>query len=85
MVGLFYFLYDAKRDVTLSEVNDDFDPYNDPIHDSSNYWLNTFYYNPKDKRLLPPKRVAAMGWTINFGNPNAILLIAVFIVTLFLV
>jgi uncharacterized membrane protein len=63
-------------------VKEDFDPYNDPTQDSSNYWMNTFYYNPKDKRLFPPKRVPAAGWTINFGNPIAILLIAVVILFL---
>lgn len=33
------------------------------------YWkLGVFYYNPEDERLLPPKRIAWMGWTVNFAN-----------------
>ena len=39
-------------------------------HDDPNNWVwGVFYYNPADKRLLPPKRIAAMGWTVNFANP----------------
>jgi uncharacterized membrane protein len=41
--------------------------------ENSKYWkLGIIYYNPEDKRLMPPKRVAAMGWTINFANPKSI-------------
>jgi uncharacterized membrane protein len=41
--------------------------------ENSKYWKFGFiYYNPEDKRLMPPKRVAAMGWTINFANPKSI-------------
>ncbi|WDF62851.1 hypothetical protein [Flavobacterium sp. KACC 22763] len=25
------------------------------------YFFNSFYYNPKDKRLLPPKKIQWMG------------------------
>lgn len=41
--------------------------------DSKNWKLGIFYFNPDDKRLLPPKRWKGMGWTINFGNPYSIL------------
>lgn len=36
-----------------------------------NWKFGIFYYNPKDSRLHVPKRVPAMGWTINFGNRKA--------------
>jgi len=42
-------------------------------NDSSNWFLGMFYYNPADKRLLPPKRIKWLGWTINFANPFSIL------------
>lgn len=42
--------------------------------DPSNWKLGVFYFNPEDKRLLPPKRVKAMGWTVNFANPLSIAL-----------
>jgi len=37
-------------------------------------WIwGIFYYNPKDKRILPPKKNPNMGWTVNFANPKSIL------------
>jgi uncharacterized membrane protein len=66
-------------------MQENFDPYNEPTQDPSNYWMHTFYYNPKDKRLLPPKRIAALGWTINFGNPYSILVLVVLIMILSLI
>ena len=41
-------------------------------------WI--FYYNPDDKRLLPPKRIPWMGWTVNFANPYSIALSMVLII-----
>ena len=32
-------------------------------------WKWGFYYNPGDPRILVPKRMAGMGWTINIGRP----------------
>mgnify|MGYP006348126293 CR=1 FL=1 len=45
------------------------------------YWkgANSIYYNPEDKRLLPPKKHPNMGWTINFGNPYSVLLLISFL------
>ena len=37
--------------------------------DPSNWKWVFFYYNPKDKRIFPPKRFMAFGWTVNFSNP----------------
>lgn len=31
-------------------------------------WLR-FYHAPRDSRLLAPKRVPLLGWTINLGHP----------------
>lgn len=41
--------------------------------DPNNWKWGVFYFNKKDKRLLPPKRFKYMGWTINFANPYSIL------------
>ncbi len=49
-------------------------------NDPSNWKLGVFYFNPKDKRIFPPKRSKSFGWTINFANPisiGAVVLIAV--------
>ena len=34
------------------------------------YWKwGLFYFNKNDKRIFPPKRIKAMGFTTNFANP----------------
>lgn len=65
---------------------------NEPSEETKNQWQNDpdnwiwgiFYYNPKDRRLFPPKKIKEFGWTTNFANPNSvftlIMLIAVLIV-----
>lgn len=37
---------------------------NDPKH----WKWGVFYVNPDDKRVMVPKRVPMMGFTLNFGN-----------------
>ncbi len=45
-------------------------------NDPKNWIWGIFYYNPKDKRLMPPKKQEWMGWTVNFANKKSILLFA---------
>ncbi|CAM4415891.1 DUF5808 domain-containing protein [Flavobacterium terrigena] len=40
--------------------------------DSNNWKFGVFYYNPEDESLLPPKREAWMGFTVNFANWKSI-------------
>ena len=40
--------------------------------DPSNWKWGIIYFNKSDKRIFPPKRFAALGWTINFANPISI-------------
>lgn len=40
-------------------------------NDPSNWILGLFYFNRKDKRIMAPKRISALGWTLNFANPYA--------------
>lgn len=47
--------------------------------DLTNYKWGIFYYNPKDRRILVPKRNKWMGWTLNFGNPYSYFIV-IFIV-----
>ena len=43
-----------------------------PEDEEKSHWiLWVFYFNPKDKRLFPPKRWG-LGWTINFANPYSV-------------
>ena len=48
--------------------------------DPNNRKWGSFYYNKEDHRLLPPKRIAWMGWTVNFANPKSVALFAVILV-----
>lgn len=41
--------------------------------DPGNWVFGVFYFNPNDKRIFPPKRFAAFGWTVNFANPWSVL------------
>jgi uncharacterized membrane protein len=52
--------------------------------DPSNWKLGVLYFNKRDKRIFPPKRFKAMGWTVNFANPFSYLTL-LGIIILFLV
>lgn len=41
--------------------------------DPNNWLWGMFYYNPKDKRIFPPKKIPWMGFTTNFANPKSVL------------
>ena len=44
-------------------------------NDPENYRWGIFYFNPRDPRIILPKRIRAMGWTLNFANPYSWLII----------
>lgn len=46
--------------------------------DPNNWKWGIFYYNKEDKRLMPPKRNPAMGFTINFANKKSVLIFILF-------
>ena len=53
----------------------------DNMHnDPANWVWGVFYFNKKDKRIFPPKRLSMLGWTINFANPYSLLTFAVLII-----
>ncbi len=45
------------------------------IDDPVNYKWGIFYFNPKDRRIVVPKRSRVMGWTLNFANIYTYLLL----------
>ncbi|MCI4442422.1 MAG: hypothetical protein JHC39_02855 [Lentimicrobium sp.] len=55
--------------------------------DPENWIWGIFYYNREDKRLMPPKRIPFMGWTVNFANRNSVFLFVfiMLIIILFIV
>jgi len=53
----------------------------DKWHKDPNNWkLGGLYYNKEDQRLLPPKRIEWMGWTVNFANFKSVLLLVLILV-----
>jgi|GEM_PF-708092 len=56
-------------------------------HDDPKNWkLWIFYYNPRDKRVFPPKRYfPGMGWTVIFANADSVLVMMVMIVLIVLI
>lgn len=41
----------------------------------SNKWIGLVYFNRKDSRVITPKRIPGMGWTLNFANPYTYIII----------
>jgi uncharacterized membrane protein len=37
--------------------------------DSNNWKLGILYFNKEDKRIIVPKRIGFLGWTVNFATP----------------
>jgi uncharacterized membrane protein len=37
--------------------------------DPKNRKLGILYFNKEDKRIIVPKRIGFLGWTLNFANP----------------
>jgi uncharacterized membrane protein len=53
--------------------------------DPSNWKFGVLYYNKKDKRIFPPKRLLGFGWTVNFSNPYSYLaLLGIIIAIIFI-
>ena len=45
----------------------------DHFRSDPSYWkLGIFYFCPADHRLIVPKRMRALGWTLNFARPLAL-------------
>ncbi|WP_010662523.1 DUF5808 domain-containing protein [Marinilabilia salmonicolor] len=41
----------------------------DGMSRNPNNWKGVFYFNRKDPRLMVPKQIPSMGWTLNFASP----------------
>lgn len=45
-------------------------PEEEDLQEGQNAWTwGGFYHNPDDPRIIVPKRIAGLGWTINLGRP----------------
>ena len=49
--------------------------------DNPEHWKwGVFYVNAKDDRVIVPKRIKSMGWTLNFAHPKAYMGFALIII-----
>jgi len=51
-------------------------------NDPSNWKWGIFYYNKKDRRVFLSKRLSFLGFTMNFANPNTLLVLIGFMLAL---
>jgi hypothetical protein len=52
-------------------------PNYEELHANPAHWkLGIFYFCREDQRVLVPKRIQGLGWTINFARPSALFWIA---------
>jgi uncharacterized membrane protein len=51
--------------------------------DPDNWKFGIFYFNRKDKRIFPPKKIRALGWTVNFANPISVLSIVLIVILVY--
>ncbi|WP_413670572.1 DUF5808 domain-containing protein [Mucilaginibacter sp. Mucisp86] len=51
----------------------------EPTEDLSNYKYGVFYYNKNDRRIIVPKRIKYLGWTLNFARPVSYFIMGVLI------
>lgn len=50
----------------------------DPIDNPLNYKWGIFYFNRDDSRLIVPKKLRHLGWTLNFAHKTSYLLLIAF-------
>ncbi len=48
------------------------------------WYAGIFYYNPDDRRVIVPKRIAWAGWALNFARPASFVIISVLIMVMIL-
>jgi len=62
-------------------MNDQLDPNEDP---STIKW-GIFYFNPKDDRVIGPKRTKGLGYTLNFARPATYFILIVVGLSIFFI
>jgi len=45
-------------------------------------WRGTFYINRKDPRIIVPRRLPSLGWTLNFGHPISYVFLSLFVLAI---
>ena len=55
--------------ISANAYNMNKDNSQDSCHDSKKWKAGVFYCDRKDSRVVVPKRMQGMGWSVNFGHP----------------
>lgn len=81
IVGILILFWHPQLSRTKARTPADRQLTDDVFRDDDRYWYGGFFYNnPDDPALLVPKRFG-LGWTLNFGHPQAkLFLIGVLVV-----
>jgi uncharacterized membrane protein len=72
-LGLIYIMLEIRHRVLVNRLE------NKPGDNPEHLKWGIFYFNPDDPRMVVPKRIPSMGWTLNFGRPGAIIFLFAFI------
>ncbi len=75
-----YLIYNKTLKITNPTIIPENSP-DDKNLDTDGWYFGIIYANPKDPKIIVPKRYG-IGWTLNFGNKSVILLIVIFILVL---
>ena len=54
------------------------------IHDPNNYKWYIIYFNPRDTRVIVPKRKKNIAWTLNFANPYSWMIVLAVILFIYI-
>ena len=81
---MIYYLY-VTNNYLMNHEKPDKETLDQWSKDPDNWFLGIFYFNPKDKRIFPPKRIPQFGWTVNFANPVSVLALFGLIGLIFLI
>jgi uncharacterized membrane protein len=57
-------------------------PSKDQLYSMSNNpsnWRGLIYVNSRDPRMIVPKRLPSLGWTLNFGHPISYVFMCLFV------
>ncbi len=71
IVLVFILLWHPQRSQGKAKMPTDRQPTSEVFRDDDRYWYGGFFYNnPGDPTLFVEKRYG-LGWTLNFGHPQA--------------
>jgi uncharacterized membrane protein len=53
--------------------------------DQDAYKFGFIYWKKSDKRVVVPKRLPGLGWTLNFANPLSYVFLVILVLIIFLI